>query len=463
MTADDLYTMNPWWIDGKSIYNDKDILEYEGNVFKFHPKYLFNEISLEKAGIYTLRGPRQIGKTTFLKLLIRDLLEKGTNPLDILFITCDGLRDRFELIEVLKMYNSMFGKRENLKYIMIDEISVLSDWQLSVKYMVDVGILHGDVVILTGSSAYDLRRSSERMPGRKGYGKDLVYLPLTFRDYLESIGHRGIEVLDAHELLSLGDDEIKSLKLRYSFLKAEYERYMAFGGFPRAINDFLTYGKIGELTVQVYKDFVLGDAEKYMGSRTRVRELLAKLPGIIGQRYSWHSLIDVFSGKIESVDTIRKYFEYLGYSYIVFNLFFIDISKKTVRIKKQKKTYPLDKIVAEVIKDVSKEEIQISHLMEMYILRHLLRMEDVLDFGLNLYTGPYFWYSERGNEIDFVYDLNGTLIPIEVKYQRKVSRFDYLRMERVFGRGIIITKDAAFKDGNIVGIPAWLFSAVFKS
>ncbi|WP_245530512.1 hypothetical protein [Pseudothermotoga thermarum] len=66
-------------------------------------------------------------------------------------------------------------------------------------------------------------------------------------------------------------------------------------------------------------------------------EIFKKLPDIVGQRFSWNSLKDVFSGRIQSEETIQKYFEYLGYSFILANVFYVDISSKTVRMKKQKK------------------------------------------------------------------------------------------------------------------------------
>lgn len=90
------------------------------------------------------------------------------------------------------------------------------------------------------------------------------------------------------------------------------------------------------------------------------------------------------------------------------------------------------------------------------VLRHILRDEDVSS-GLNLYEGPYFWYSERGNEIDFVCEHDGKLIPIEVKYQKNISKSDYLGMKKVFGKGVIVTQETSFKDEGIIGIPAWLF------
>jgi len=106
---------------------------------------------------------------------------------------------------------------------------------------------------------------------------------------------------------------------------------------------------------------------------------------------------------------------------------------------------------------VSGEEIDLPQLIEMLTLRHILRDRDLVHNGLNLYEGPYYWYSERGNEIDFVCEREGVLIPIEVKYQNKITKSDYLGMRKVFGKGLLVTKDTILKDGNIVGLPAWLF------
>jgi hypothetical protein len=59
-------------------------------------------------------------------------------------------------------------------------------------------------------------------------------------------------------------------------------------------------------------------------------------------------------------------------------------------------------------------------------------------------------------------DYKGELIPIEVKYQNNINKFDYIGMKKVFRKGILITKNSTFIDENIVGIPAWLFLAIKK-
>lgn len=463
MRIDELYIMNPWWRSPEEIHVDRHVRAFEKSTFRYYPEKFFREIPKEKPGIYTIRGPRQIGKTTFLKLYIKKLIEDGVKPSNTLFFTCDGISDRFDLIETVRTYFQMFeGKPEEIRYIFIDEITTIENWQKSLKYLVDIGILDNCLVVLTGSSAYDLKRSSERLPGRKGHGKDLVYIPITFREFLKSLGV-DVEGKTMEEILTISISDLNRLYLKNAFLKEHFLKYLNTGGFPKVIDDFLREGRITEMTKNVYKDFILGDAEKYLKARTNLLEILRKLPDIVGQRFSWNSLVDLFTGAIGSVDTIQKYFEYLGYSFILMNVFFIDISRKTIRPKKQKKTYPGDRIIADIISDISGKTIRLPQLVEMLTLRHLLKDSDLIQHGMNLYDGPFFWYSERGNEIDFIYEHRKTLVPVEVKCQNKINKSDYIGMKKVFGKGILITQDTIFKDDGIVGIPAWLFLAVVET
>ncbi|MDI6850738.1 MAG: ATP-binding protein [bacterium] len=459
MQIDELYLLNPWWKERSAINSDSNILKYQNSSFRYFPEKIFREINPDKPGIYTIRGPRQVGKTTFLKLYIKELLENGVNPTSIFYLTCDGVRDRFELNEVLKLYFETFGKNlHSKKYVFIDEITLIREWPLTIKFMADAGVLDDTIVVLSGSSAYDLKQSSEKLPGRNGFGKDLVYMPITFREYLKNVGEE-TDQIPLMNIFSLTESDLKALEFKNGKIKEYFYRYLNSGGFPLAIDEFTRENSL-KTSVSIYKDFVLSDAEKYIGSRIKVLEILRKLPDIVGQRFSWNSLVKVFSGRIESLETIEKYMEYLAYSFIIFNLFFVDYSSKTIRPKKHKKVYPIDKIIADVVAEIGGKNIGIPQIIEMITLRHILRDEDITLYGLNLFKGPYFWYSERGNEIDFVCEREGKLIPIEVKYLNNVSKSDYIGMKRVYGRGVNVTKDIAFKDGDIVGIPVWLFSGI---
>ena len=149
MRVDELYLMNPWWRDPEEIYVDKHIVTFEKSTFKYYPEKLFKEILPERPGVYTIRGPRQIGKTTFLKFYIKGLIEKGVNPSNIFFFTCDGINDRFELIEALKIYFQIFKRNlDEIRYLFIDEVTTIEDWQKSIKYLVDIGLLDNCLIVL---------------------------------------------------------------------------------------------------------------------------------------------------------------------------------------------------------------------------------------------------------------------------------------------------------------------------
>lgn len=51
------------------------IRKFEKSRFKYLPSFM-NEFGSYKNGVYLIKGPRQIGKTTILKLIIRNLIKK---------------------------------------------------------------------------------------------------------------------------------------------------------------------------------------------------------------------------------------------------------------------------------------------------------------------------------------------------------------------------------------------------
>ena len=78
--------------------------------------------------------------------------------------------------------------------LFIDEISMLIDWQRSIKLLIDAGRFRDCTVILTGSHSIDLRKGAESLSGRRGkieklkYGTpDKVLLSAKFSEYVETL------------------------------------------------------------------------------------------------------------------------------------------------------------------------------------------------------------------------------------------------------------------------------------
>ena len=83
---------NPWWKHGEGFVQfDKNLQVIKENVFGR------KQIDLKRGNIYILRGARQVGKTTYLKLVIGELIRKGVDPNSILYVSCDFFISRREL------------------------------------------------------------------------------------------------------------------------------------------------------------------------------------------------------------------------------------------------------------------------------------------------------------------------------------------------------------------------------
>ena len=128
-------------------------------------------------------------------------------------------------------------------------------------------------------------------------------------------------------------------------------------------------------------------------------------------------------------------------------MFFYDFSKK------QKKIYLIDLIITFVIEKITNTQIKLPTKIKQIVFTHLLKYSKDLSEGLMLYNGPYFWYSQKGKEIDFLVNLKNNVIPIEVKFQNNFSPSDYSTMKKVFQKGILVTKNTLFKKDDIVALP----------
>ncbi|BCU66797.1 hypothetical protein HS7_02340 [Sulfolobales archaeon HS-7] len=88
---------NIWWRGKDYINEDVEIKKRNSAKFKWIPKEM-NKVSLQPFSLNFIVGPRQVGKTTFMKLLIKKLLESNYNPLSIFYCNCDIVSGYEELL-----------------------------------------------------------------------------------------------------------------------------------------------------------------------------------------------------------------------------------------------------------------------------------------------------------------------------------------------------------------------------
>ena len=135
------------------------------------------------------------------------------------------LKDLEELRDAILFYQRI--KKENRikhSYIFLDEVTSIEEWWRIIKGFIDMGIFAGDSVTISGSSTLRILKHKEAFPGRRGFGRDIEVLPLSFPEFLEIKGVKGKKIATSKR-------EIHRL----------FQEYIEVGGYPKSINqmDFL--------------------------------------------------------------------------------------------------------------------------------------------------------------------------------------------------------------------------------
>ncbi len=495
--ADLIIDQNPWWKRKEAITEDKHITKLKESSIKWEPRirYTFN---LNSDIVYTLRGPRQVGKTTLLKLMIEELLNRDkVNPRSILYYTCDLINDPEELVDILQYYLEMIRpKTRTRSYIFLDEISSVKDWQKTIKYLSDTGRLVNTTIILTGSHTIDIKKAYERLPGRRGelnYLNDIpdkILLPMKFiecaetisRDLRETILRLNIrrerrKELIQHICTGTITDEINELRLYEKDIKSLFESYLITGGIPLAVDEYIRTGKIPESVYKIYVDSVLGDITRWDKKESYLRQILRRIFETIGNPISWNTLKE--NTDISSHNTVAEYVDIMKDSFVLYYLRFYDIAKKKSLYHKNKKIHFYDPFFYHALKawiygedpfegsmNTLKDTQIIGMLTEGIVGSHLIRLSFLLAKQKQLFDyeqALFYWKSKKGREVDFIMNISGLiLLPIEVKYQSKITKSDRYSIidfhkSSDTDNGIILSQNTIEINDRVITLPVWLF------
>jgi len=485
---------NPWWRDPSEISNDERIKEFEAATIQWKPRIKYY-INFDKDKIYTLRGPRQVGKTTLIKLLIKDLLAEGKDSKSIFYYSCDLVANEKELFEVINEYlDWALTFQLDRKYIFLDEISSVKNWEKGLKHLVDAGILKNTSVILTGSHSIDIKHSIERLPGRRGEGDEplnKILLPMKFAEFAETLNPAIRELFEKNDLFQsekrrniifeLFDEEIDPvlslLRIYQDELDRLLEQYLITGGVPRSINDFFSKNRIDNSIYELYIRSLIGDLARWQFQETYVKQILRSIVSKLTTNVSWQSIVK--DTDIGSHNTVSRYTESLVDSFVLNILYSVDIVRKNACFKKEKKIYFQDPFIFHSMRSwvtgltdyfngtqsyLDNPEDK-SKLVESVVENHLVRLmyntfpSDVFAPHEHVF---YWKKSGGGKEVDFVLKPGeNELLPIELKFQNKIQKSDYKGLRTFPGRkGIMLSKNSFDVTGNYATIPVSLFLSI---
>ncbi len=453
MEFKDLQLQNPWWENKERIKDDTRVATALSKKPAFTPSLDF------KDRIISLRGPRQVGKTSLLKLTIFKLIEQGIDPKAIFYFACDPISSKVELIDLINTYFD-FSSEIKTKYIFLDEVTFVEDWELALKYFIDLGTFEGSYLCFTGSSAPELKRGEERMPGRNI--KERYALPLSFRDYVGLFTDYRLPLLSFEDLADFNKIKTACYKLApYSnnLLKL-FKQYLKCGGFPRAIYE-LEEKKINEDTYQSYVKWITSDLAKLKRSELIFFQVISGVCKRCGTRFGLDSFAKD-NERISSHSVLSTYLELLENLFLVKTLYQINLNKKRPSFKKERKVFFMDPFLYScfrgytqgMYKDFSEEAE--SAIVKGTVIAHLSLIKP---------TKTYSWmwfYADKNGDTDAVLKVNETLLPIEVKWQSSVRPSDF-KHSKQFKQAVLLSKNALdLANKNLLIIPVPLFLALIK-
>ncbi len=257
--------------------------------------------------------------------------------------------------------------------LIFDEVTSVPGWWRLVKGYVDAGAFKGDVLIATGSSSLRLKGEVELFPGRMGRGREILALPLSFREFL---GVMGVEVEPSIGLT--GHDLDTSILLPNApRIRVLFRDYLRTDGFPLPINGD---PRAEEQLIRSLEGEILRAGRSLEIARGVVSSLLKAAPSPI-------SFNSIASNLSISHRTVREYVELLTGLMVLGQALFFDGAPK---FRKERKIFLRDPSLARAMSIWTASGFLESALYEWVVQEHLMRK-----FG-----SIYYW--RDGYEVDII-------------------------------------------------------------
>lgn len=314
--------------------------------------------------VTAILGPRQVGKTTLVKIL-QAVLPKESLYLD-LEIPSDLAKLSFDA--------ELFLKNHDRHTIILDEIHRLPDIFVLLRALIDQKREAGRFILLGSASPDLLRNSAESLAGRISY---VEMHPLHYRE----------------------------------IVPADYRNHWLWGGFP------LAYLAKNDKSRNLWlTDFLRSYLERDLPqlglsvSPLLMRRLLMMIAGMQGGILNYSMLANSLG---VSQPTVKNAVDFLEQAFLIRRLqpYFINIGKRLV---KSPKIYIRDSGLLHHLLNVKESDSLLGHLVaggswEGYILQEIISLlpQDAL---------PFFYRSQDGSELDLVIQQGlGISLAIEIK------------------------------------------------
>jgi len=459
---DQLYRMNEWWENPEA---RPWVPPFRRHLVAQIQKRL--ESGLAPAVI--VRGSRQIGKTTSIKQLIFDLLEKGIPPHHIFWVQFDEISELIQkenpILDLLSWYEkeilqervNAIIRRGQKVYFFLDEIQNITNWAPQLKQILDTT---GIRAIVTGSSALRIEKGRDSLAGRistinagllslteigtlRGKKSPPPFLPdngisqLTQKDFWKNLINHGQQYRQYR-------DEVFSLFSQYGAYPIAHtshtQRWEEIADqlnetiIQRVIQHDLRLGEKGRKRDAVLLEELFRMACRYAGQTPTIQTMLEEL------RTTLHANV--------GPQRVTNYLRFLNETLLV-----ILIPPLEIRLKKKKSASKIciadHSLRASWLQEIIPLTGDSTSEAEASLAGHLA--ESIVGYTLSTIHGldlSYYPQRNREPEVDFILTIGQQRIPLEVKYRNNIRKEDLQGiitfMDNKFNNapfGIVITRE----------------------
>lgn len=402
------------------IYDQHELIE---NTELVPRNYIF-----EENANYVLVGLRRAGKSMILYKIVQDLIKKGVEWNQIIYINFEDERlsefSKEDFNDILSVQSELSSRDA---YFFFDEIQIVPGWEKFCRRMADAK----KRVYVTGSNASMLSGEIATTLGGRYLIKYIT--PYNFNEYLTA--------------LHIPHDEKALLQTRTNgLIRSGCSEYLQYGGLPEAIQ----YKSKREYISSVYQKILLGDiiTRNQIRNDYAMKMLIKKIAESVRSEISYSKLhnilksIGISVGKTSVID----YIQYSKDAYLLFDV--QNYYSRFAERESNPKYYFSDNGILNLFLDEKK-----SALLENSVAVSL--REKYQD---EVY---YLKYSKTGIDIDFYVPSDGLVIQVAYSIQndsfgRKTGNLKkYASVSEEKQRYIVVTyeeEEIIEEDGIIIEV-----------
>lgn len=429
-----LTQFNPWW-RGEAI---ADIATWKRAAFNQLQEWVMHPPANRAVMI---SGARQVGKTTLIMQAINVLLESGVPPANILYATFDHPLLKLAGIEaVFSAWRQREPRSEGPEYVFLDEAQFIREWGTWVKHQVD--FVKQRRIIFTGSAMPMLQADQESGVGR---WHTIRLTTLSFYEYiqLKKISLPALPGISSlKEIFAWGNAEFYRTSELASAYVAHFHEYLVRGGFPQtALVETITQAQ------KLLREDIIDKALKRdMTALFGVRRVLDLEQMFLYLCMHDGGLLDMqaLCSNLEiKRPTAQNFIELLEAAHLIYRLQPFGYGKDVLRGRV--KIYLADAAIAPAVllkgKGMIDDPVALGIAAEAAVLKHLFARYYTHNVRFSYWKG-----GKNSWEVDLVAEVDGQIIPFEVKYRMQHTTVKHLTgltqfcAEKKVKRGYVVTK-----------------------